>query len=159
MMRSFTNTILFLATALALLAAVPARSAPDCSVSLTPSLAPQDFPDDAGCRPEAVPFGHLAWQTFKMLVWPASTSVGGASVRGKADTARSLSDLAGPRVFETYKSDWETFPPQAGTPLDWNIYAPTATVCSNAPAIAPGTLVLGSLNKFGNIREGGVDGV
>src|SRR5262249_205537 len=90
---------------------------------------------------------------------PASTSVGGASVRGKADTARSLSDLAGPRVFETYKSDWETFPPQAGTPLDWNTYAPTATVCSNAPAIAPGTLGLGSLNKFGNMQEGGVDGM
>lgn len=135
--------------ALALLAVTPAWGAPCAAVPATASVAFQALLDDEGCRPDLKPFAHLAWQTFKLLVWPASKHT-----RGQADEARSLSEMNGPRVFETLKSDWETFPPNAVAPLPWNQYPATAAMCQNASPIAypASRLVLGSLHKFGNIR-------
>lgn len=133
--------------ALMLLAVTPAWGAP-CAVPATASVAFQRLLDDARCRPDLKPFAHLAWQTFKFLVWPASTVT-----RGEADEGRSLGDMNGPRVFETLKSQWETFPPNAVAPLPWNDYPATAAMCRNASPIAypASKLVLGSLHKFGNI--------
>ena len=68
----------------------------------------------------------------------------------KSDSIVLIPDnMYGPRVFETYKSDWETF--QVGAPLAWHSYPETAPICTNRPWLPPGSLVLASLHKFGNI--------
>jgi hypothetical protein len=148
-MRNLRMTPWIGAISLILLAATPARAAPLCSVPLTASLDFQRPPDDAGCpRSSLETFSYLAWQTFKFLVWPASDDM-----RGKANKSRTLAEMTGPRVFETYKSDWEIFPDQPAVPMPWNTYPTTATVCRNEPPIAypASKLILGSLKKFGNI--------
>jgi hypothetical protein len=148
-MRNLRMTPWIGAISLILLAATPARAAPPCTVSLTASLDFQLPPDDAGCpRSSLETFSHLAWQTFKYLVWPASDVM-----RGDANENRTLADMTGPRVFETYKSDWEIFPDRPAIPMPWNTYPTTATVCRNEPPIAypASKLILGSPKKFGNI--------
>jgi hypothetical protein len=124
-----------------------AQSGPPCPlvVSALPDGIPGEVCNDAG-PPGLTSFANMAWQTFKMLVWPAS-----ASMRGAPDTSRSLTDMDGPRAFETYKADWETFLAGAAEPLKWNGYPGTATACANVPAIAPGALVLASLHEFSNV--------
>jgi hypothetical protein len=161
-MRHVAKGQLYLVIAAILFAVAPAVGAPPLCSS-PPSSAPERIPTDfCGDRGQGLAtFAPMAWQTFKMLVWPAATSAGGASVRGVADTSRPLSDMTGPRVFETFKSDWETFLDQAVQPQPWNEYPSTAFVCANQPPlqISPGTLVLGSLNEFGNVTEPSFAGV
>jgi hypothetical protein len=136
-----------LAAALALL--IPsARGAPPCP--LVASLNPDGIPSDV-CPHTAQTlqaFHDMAWQTFKMLVWPAA-----AGARGVPDTARAVTDMSGPRVFETYKADWETLLAHSAQPLDWNNYPSTVSACSNNPPLTPGVPVLASLHEFGNVRE------
>lgn len=101
-------------------------------------------------------FGHMAWQTFKTLAWPAARRDAAAS-RDGADTDRKLKDVdVGPRVFETYKGDWETFLASAAQPLDWHEYVTKAPpLCKNAqemPTLGEQSLVLASLHKFGNLE-------
>jgi hypothetical protein len=86
---------------------------------------------------------------FKFLVWPASNE------RGKPDIARKITDKAGPRTFETFKGDWETFLPNAEKPANWNEYPSAAAPCKNHPTLQRGDLVLASFTKFGNVDEVG----
>jgi hypothetical protein len=95
---------------------------------------------------DATSFYTLSWELFKFLVWPASNE------RGKPDTTKKITD-AGPRTFETLKTDWETFLPDARRPADWNVYPSVAEPCSNHTAVGPGALVLASFNKFGILSE------
>ena len=108
-MRS-AKLIIFVAMALMLLALTSAHSAPPCPNN--PPLQADGIPqDDDFCGTRGLKsFAHMAWQTFKILVWPAES-------RGNPDKKRSITDMSGPRVFETYKSDWEVFPtiPPGGT--------------------------------------------
>jgi hypothetical protein len=118
---------------------------------LLPSLDYQEIPADVCQEAQSEPldyFDALAWQTFKMLVWPAA-SVG----RGHADKYKAIADRGTP-TFETYKADWETFLPHAVTPSAWDSYAIMRNPCSNNPAIAPGDLVLAARSEFGNVIEG-----
>jgi hypothetical protein len=134
------------AVALVFLAITPSQAASSCPV--TPSLVAGEIPDEV-CRREFDHFANMAWQTFKMLVWPASS-------RGMPDGSRAITDMAGPRVFQTYKSDWETFLANGAQPLAWDQYPDRAPVCRNAatmPPLAHDALVLSSLTKFGNITE------
>lgn len=119
-----------------------------------PSLDLRGLPDDKPCSLRRIDdFGNLAWETFKTLVWPAKMQdSNGATVRGKADPDRKLTDMTGPRVFETFKTDWETY--DAGQPLAWHRYPPLAPICKNMPLLRPGSLVLASLHKFGNLEIG-----
>lgn len=154
----FTGKLrLFAAAAVMLLAScLPERGAPvlpDRSARVAcpePSLAGPGIPDDAVCDRNLTVFGNIAWQTFKTLVWPATTGR-----RGEWDTTRPITDMNGPRVFETYKSDWETFQKDALPPLDWHEYPQRAAVCANADAMPldDNSLVLASLHKFGNIDQ------
>lgn len=152
-MRFFAKSSLFVVTALMLLAVTPAQSAPPCPVKV--SLLPDGIPDDV-CPHPSDPhgaFANMAWQTFKMLVWPAAS-------RGVPDKTRgitnSTADMLGLRVFETYKGDWETFPAGVAGPLKWGEpYPSEAKVCKNAPS---GSLVLASLNKFGNVIQPDIPG-
>ena len=154
------TAIVALSAALApiLMVVSPVFSAPPAATCTpAPSAQPGFIPVDAvpchSVTPQTDAFASLSWQIFKMIVWPAAQSPTGEPVRGVADTSRPLSDLQGPRVFETYKADWETFLPAAAPPLDWPQYTATASACRNNPPIAPGTLVLSALSEFGNVQE------
>jgi hypothetical protein len=142
-----------------LVAILSVFSAPASAAHLTtctpaPSAAPGPIPADAAdCDTRMNAFASLAWQIFKMIAWPAAESLTGEPRRGKADTFRSLADMRGPRVFETFKADWETFLPPGAEPLPWSKFPDTAAACHNHPKIKPGTLVLFALAEFGNIGE------
>jgi hypothetical protein len=109
--------------------------------------------------PGGVPFRYFddySWRTFIALVWPAQ-----AGQRGVPDTGQTIAANKGPVVFETYKSDWETFQPNAGKPSDWSSFGPSnpsgpPNPCSNTKDVARGDLVLGSFNEFGNVGEAGI---
>src|SRR5262249_29465330 len=111
----FAKPSIFMATALVLLAVTSAQSAPPCPNN--PPLQADGIPqDDDFCGGRDLQgFAHMAWQTFKMLVWPAES-------RGSPDKKRSITDMSGPRVFETYKSDWEVFPTIPAGQQDWGTY-------------------------------------
>jgi len=73
---------------------------------VSPAVAP-DRLDDVS-PPAADPFppaASFAWRAFIALNWPASREQG---ARGVADRTKSLAD-PGPRVWETFKSDYELF--------------------------------------------------
>ncbi|MDP1966944.1 MAG: hypothetical protein Q8K93_32645 [Reyranella sp.] len=95
-------------------------------------------------------FAHMAWQTFKTLVWPAAG-------RGKPDKGLPIDHPTGSRVFETYKADWETFLDKAAQPDEWHAYPEKAPVCANVDTMKPpldkDSLVLASLHKFGNLDQ------
>src|SRR5262245_26060390 len=146
-MRLFAKLRLFMMTAVMLLAVTPAQSA--CPI---PLLQPDEPPqDDKICedRGGLENFAHVAWRTFTMLVWPAES-------RGKADKTRSIIDMSGLRVFETYKSDWEMFPTIAAGLREWGTYPSEATFC-NLASLPAGSLVLGSLDKFDSVTQPGGD--
>ncbi len=101
-------------------------------------------------------FANMAWETFKYLIWPAKLydpTDQAKTVRGEpANSPHNLTDKTSPRVFETYKADWEVFLPGATAPSDWSSYPDAARPCANR-RIKPGDLILGSTNEFGNIIE------
>lgn len=158
-MKSRMTAALWSPLALMLAAVLSVCSAPASAAHLTTctpaaSAAPGPIPRDAAdCDSRISAFATLAWQIFKMIAWPATQSLSGEPRRGEADTYRSLSDMRGPRVFETFKADWETFLPTGAEPLPWSKYPDRAVECHNHPKIKPGTLVLFALAKFGNIGE------
>jgi hypothetical protein len=118
------------------------------AVSLDYQEVPADVCPQVQFEPPPRHFDALAWQSFKMLVWPAAP-VG----RGHADEHKTITDSGKP-TFETYKADWETFLPLAATPADWNSYAISHNPCRNNPMIAAGDLVLASQSEFGNTCMG-----
>ena len=137
-----------------LLAVTPARSAPPCP---DPLLRPDEIPqNDKICGERGLEnFAHLAWRAFTTLVWPAASGS-----RGKSDKIRPITDMSGPRVFETYKSDWKVFPAIAADLRDWDTYPSEATFCKGYVPAKPGrlpdgSLVLGSLDKFDSVAQPG----
>jgi hypothetical protein len=114
-----------------------------------PRAAPNDVCDGIHAPGEPA-FDAFAWDAFKFLVWPAQT---GPGHRGEPDKLKPITDMNGPRTFETLKPDWETFKPQAVRPSPWDAYPATAEPCQNQPRIAPGDLVLASYSEFGNVQE------
>ena len=129
----------------------PASAEIPIECQLTASLDFQKIPDDVcPITPASDPlksFDALAWQTFKMLVWPASPTG-----RGNADSSKAIAESGRP-TFETYKADWETFLPDAAEPTAWDSYAIRSNPCANAPPIQAGDLVLASRSEFGNVVE------
>lgn len=124
------------------------RAVAECPIE--PSLNVRGFPSES-CDRNLSGFGNMAWETFKTLVWPAVRQQ-----RGLWDTNRPITDMDGPRVFETYKADWETFQKDAEPPQPWVEYPKKAPVCANADTMAQldgNSLVLASLHKFGNIDQ------
>jgi hypothetical protein len=113
--------------------------------------APPSAPIDVCGRGESVSrdFYALSWQIFKFLVWPAASGQ-----RGVPDTTRKITNMHGQRTFETLKTDWEVFLPNADQPVAWSDYPNVAGPCSNHPNIKPGALVLASFSEFGNLKEG-----
>lgn len=99
----------------------PAGALPPADVCAAGALGigPQP-PKDVPLAPSAVPeeqrqamFDCFSWRTFAALNWPAK-----AGERGVPASSSSLSDLAPPRVWETFKETAEVFQPEIA---DWNI--------------------------------------
>ncbi|WP_437652594.1 hypothetical protein [Sorangium sp. So ce1182] len=64
-------------------------------------------------NPDPLALTELLWGTFVAINWPADTNAG----RGvRAD--RPYTEMVGPRVWETWKQEWEI-----EEPTDWNSYA------------------------------------
>jgi hypothetical protein len=127
-------------------AAAPA--AMDSAVATAPAPGPDiPFvvpPPQAGHKP----FADFAWREFIALNWPSQTGSGGVPVRGQPDRTLQLGDaLDRPRVWETWKTDWELMgfggasPPQPSDWSDWN--TPGLTPCPGM-TLPPGIKVLTS---------------
>jgi hypothetical protein len=157
MMNLRTTAALWVAMAAMLIAVPSVVGAPPSACTPAPSSARGPIPlDVVPCHsptPQIDAFANLAWQAFKMIVWPAAKSPLGVTRRGEPDPHRGLADMRGPRVFETFKADWETFLPSAARPSDWSKYSDTALPCKHKLPIAAGTLVLAALAEFGNVQE------
>ncbi len=138
-----------LASAVASGPPIAARQA--CPNPPVPSIGSPTAPDDV-CIPAGFPgnpidfFDDFSWRAFIAMVWPAT-----AGQRGVADTARPLG-AAGPRVFETYKAQWEVFHADGSKPSDWNTYD-TSNACG--ATVQFGDVVLASFSKFSDIGQAG----
>jgi len=118
---------------------------------------PQDvcLPDDkvAGIKY----FDYFSWQSFVALVWPTSPRV----ERGVPLTDTTIwderfgvyTDTQVP-VFQSYKTDWETFQDKGAEPSPWNDYESEYAPCrgKTAEPIPRGSLQLAAFSKFGNVR-------
>lgn len=150
--RLSAGAALCVVTIVAIVGPAPARAQAvgDCAQTISwsdpPATLPHDVCGTTVTTEAAASFFALSWQLFKYLVWPASNE------RGKPDLTRKITD-EGPRTFETFKGDWETFLPNAEKPVAWNEYPSVAVPCKNRPAIQRGDLVLASFTKFGNLNE------
>jgi hypothetical protein len=146
----------FVTAVLSLLAfATPAGAQPAQCPSPAPN-PPQvtiswQFPQDVCPAPPPDPgilfFDDFSWRSFVALIWP---SVPGQ--RGVPDRTGTPGGTGTP-VFQTYKADWETFLPDGQQPSAWSSYGSVGMPCGNVP---PGSLVLASYSKFGNVRLAGV---
>jgi hypothetical protein len=102
-------------------------SAPIPTVNVSPVLPHVVSNPDAG-RPS---FDEFSWESFIALNWPAKKGPDGKPLRGVADTGKSL-DEPGPRVWETWKADYELFQDEGAPPSDWDSYDVTNPPCNFA---------------------------
>ena len=99
-------------------------------------------------------FSEFSWRSFIALNWPA-TEWPTKPQRGVADTARDFSDAKGPRVWETWKSNYEIIPKQPATgatvsPKLWNIVDDPTPVGGTTQMLQK---VLGSNTRYGDISQ------
>jgi hypothetical protein len=130
-----------------------AHAAGACAADPQPTISPQTPNDVCIANFNILPiqfFDDYSWRTFISLVWPADLNH-----RGQPDTTLKLGDTSRPLVFETYKAEWELFPPQLTDPGPWNAIAQN-NPC-NLTKVGPGDMILGtfSFSKFGNLGEAG----
>lgn len=83
-------------------------------------------------------FDYFSWQSFVALNWPAATGPDGRPIRGvpSSESTANISS-AGPRVWESYKTDWELFRPDGAAPTVWSSY----------------DLPVGATNPCGNVGD------
>lgn len=126
---------------------------PACPNPPVPSITGSSVPVDV-CIPSNFPstanpidfFDDFSWRAFIAMVWPAKNGA-----RGEADPALTLNS-PGPRVFETFKAQWEVFHTDGSAPADWNVYD-SSNACNTTPAF--GGLVLASFSKFSDLGMAG----
>ena len=92
-------------------------------------------------------FDDFSWRAFIAMVWPAKTTP-----RGVPDTTVTLSG-PGPRVFETFKADWEVFQPGGAAPSPWESFAGSNPCGTASPGIVD--LMLGAFDKSANLGQAG----
>ncbi len=100
-------------------------------------------------------FDDFSWRSFVALIWPAAKDQ-----RGVPDPSKTNFPVDGPLVFETYKADWETFPPPSApnpppAPPPWSNFAGLENPCGSSVKVGWGDLVLASYTKFGNLGLAG----
>lgn len=106
-----------------------------------------DIPGGFGGNPIDF-FDDYSWRIFLALNWPA---VPGS--RGKPDMAKNLSDVGAPRVWETWKADYEIFQPGGMVPTKWSSLD-AVTPCPEVPATGSGNeRILGSFSQFGDLNQ------
>ena len=67
----------------------------------------------------------FSWQEFIALNWPAV-----AGMRGEPDVNKKISD-PGPRVWETWKEEYEVYLKDGAKPRPWNDTEPVPTACAS----------------------------
>ena len=92
------------------------------------------LPGDVAFKPASVMdkaqlmFDCLSWRTFVALNWPAKEGE-----RGVPDTQKSIGDTSGLRVWESYRTMFETFQPANPEwkldQVNWNDPVPFDPVC------------------------------
>jgi hypothetical protein len=122
----------------------------------TPSISSSTLPTDVSnqvlqCDNGINFFDDFSWRSFVALIWPAANGQ-----RGVPDTGQSNFPVNMPLVFETYKADWESFPPPGSpnpppAPSPWSSFAGTANPCGASVNAGWGDLLLSSYSKFGNL--------
>jgi hypothetical protein len=114
---------------LLLLGSAPGPSFAECPdpppVDITSPTPPSDVCIPKNFSSDPIPFfNDFSWRSFIAMLWPAQQGM-----RGVPDMSQKIGPVSGPRVFETFKADWEVFQPSAdGTspppaPSPWNSYA------------------------------------
>lgn len=122
-----------------------------------PSISSPALPTDAlPCANNGITqFDDFSWRSFIALIWPAANGQ-----RGVPDAAQTNFPVNVPLVFETYKADWESFPPTTSpnpppAPAPWKNFAGTTNPCGSSVNVGWGDLLLASDTKFGNLGLAG----
>jgi hypothetical protein len=123
----------------------------------SPSISSPALPVDAeSCANNGITqFDDFSWRSFIALIWPAAKGQ-----RGVPDTTTTNFPVTGPLVFETYKADWESFPPATSpnpppAPLPWQDFAGKTNPCGSSVDAGWGDVLLASETKFGNLGLAG----
>jgi hypothetical protein len=106
-------------------------------------------------------FDWFSWESFIALNWPVLVT-GGSVQRGQADNTKTIGDLSTPRVWESWKAEWELFRPASannpgvpGTPSGWSSFNldPNVLPCANAsvPFLESGGKVLVMSTKMDSV--------
>lgn len=90
---------------------------------MTPTPAPSPSPQNFNTLQRAADI--FSWQEFFALNWPAR-----ADVRGEPDLNKKISD-PGPRVWETWKEEYEVYLKDGARPKQWNDREPVPHSCDN----------------------------
>src|SRR5947209_3082489 len=129
-----------------------AQQCPAPAPSISSSTLPTDVSNQVQqCDNGINFFDDFSWRSFVALIWPAANGQ-----RGVPDTGSTNFPVDRPLVFETYKADWESFPPPGSpnpppAPSSWTSFAGTATPCGASVNAGWGDVVLASFSKFGNL--------
>jgi hypothetical protein len=133
-----------------------AQPCPAPTPSISSSMLPADVSSDVlHCSNGINFFDDFSWRSFVALIWPAANGQ-----RGVPDPSKTNFPVNGPPVFETYKADWESFPPPTSpnpppAPLPWSAFAGTNNPCGASVNAGWGDLLLTAYTKFGNLGLAG----
>jgi len=116
-------------------------------VDISGLQVPKDvcIPDGFGELPIEY-FDDFSWKSFIALVWPVQNGQ-----RGIPDPAKTVSD-PGPKVFETYKAQFEIFHNDGSVPAPWGVYD-SVNPCRTAMQF--GEVMLASFSKFADLGQAG----
>ena len=145
---------------------------PEMRPAQTPSPTP--LPTISPILPNAVPlavipsapelaqpnFDAFSWQEFIALNWPVAIGADGNPLRGQADASKSIGDLSVPRVWESWKADYELFQPGGAPPFPWPSYQTVNPPCGIAAGNGPAQLrlkVLPLIAKGGSVLPDSVN--
>ena len=156
---------------------VEARSTtPPSETSAAPQAIPTPIPSVTADLPYIVPldsrpkgltpqqsrpwFDDFSWQSFIALNWPAKLGPDGIPLRGVPDTSKSIGD-PGPRVWESWKTDYELFQEGGEPPSAWNSYDVVDPPCGISEARGATTplrlKLLPLVAKGGSVLPGSVN--
>jgi hypothetical protein len=101
-------------------------------------------------------FDQFSWESFIALNWPAKIGSDGRPVRGVADTSKNVGD-AGPRVWESWKADYELFQDEGVPPSDWSSYDIVHAPCGIKSDSQLNVKILPLVAKGASVLPGGVN--
>jgi len=99
-------------------------------------------------------FDDYSWRMFVALNWPAVKGQ-----RGSADTNLDISDTSRQRVWETWKSAYETIPPKGKQPTPWNSFDAEVPIAGIAFSGGGAEKIFGSFTQFGDISQADFGGL